>query len=76
MSKDLLTSFVLRDLVKPFCFKAKRSVVTQSCGSSYNDLLCGRHFIYLVGLELPEGIDVTFCGVLLFVFGVTVSYWL
>lgn len=50
--------------------------VRQSCGSSYKDLLCSGLFIYLVGLELPEGIDVTFCGVSLCVFGVTVSCWL
>lgn len=39
--------------------------VTQSHGSSYKDLVCSGLFINLVGLELPEGIDVTFCGVLL-----------
>lgn len=50
--------------------------VTQSHVSSYKGLLCSGLFICLVGLELLEGIDVTFCGVLLCVFGVTVSCWL
>lgn len=39
--------------------------VTQSRGSFYKDVLCSGLFMYLVGLQLPEGIVVTFCGVLL-----------
>lgn len=50
--------------------------VTQSRFSSCKDLLCSGLFIYLAGLELSEGVNVTLCGVLLCVFAVTVSCWL
>lgn len=39
--------------------------VTQSRFSSCKDLLCSGLFIYLVGLELSEGVNVILCGVLL-----------